>query len=91
MNAKLISTAAAAALLFGTAGAMAQNTTKGNSSAPGQQYNANDKMQKGDHPGASGYAPGQQYRDSGKVEKNNMPGASGYAPGQQKGTTGSSK
>ncbi len=91
MNAKLISAAAAAALVFGmTGGALAQ-TTKGNSSAPGQQYNANDKMQKGNHPGASGYAPGQQFNDAKKAEKNNMPGASGYAPGHQKGTTGSAK
>lgn len=92
MQAKLMSAAAAALIVFGTAGgALAQGTKGSSSSAPGQQFNANDKMPKGDNPGASGYAPGQQYRDSGKTEKNKMPGASGYAPGHQKSTTGSAK
>jgi hypothetical protein len=69
--------AAAAALLIGTGGAMAQNPN-----APGQQMHEKGSV-KGS-PGASGYAPGHMMQDKGSVK--GTTGASGYAPGHA--TTG---
>jgi hypothetical protein len=73
MTIKLITFAAAAALVIGaSASAMAQNTM-----APGQQMQEKGSV-KGSA-GASGYAPGHQMKAKGSVK--GTTGASGYAPG----------
>jgi len=83
MNGKLVSLAAAAALIGTTAFSYAQAPTQ--NTAPGQRMQ--DRGSVPGQPGASGYAPGQQMQQKGS--KSGEPGASGFAPGRQnQGTTG---
>jgi len=80
MNLKLLSIAAAAALVAGSSAiGYAQNAT------PGHKMQTRGSVH--GQPGASGYAPGHVMQERGS--KRGYPGASGYAPGRS--TTGSSR